>query len=231
MVVRYTPRFVRVSAGLGSNYRGAGLVFDERFTGENSYWFSQSGAPMNWNALARNDRYIFTYARTSADGSSQARPYYRTYRFGVELPDAVQTITDRTSPNYGRIAMLQVSGVVGFYQVDPISGKIYVSAENEGRVLTVRYYAVDEAGAYKGDYTVQLRVGLVSEMSETVVPVEQVANESAMSMALDPQNAPFNSQNVRRPGLVWLFWSSTRAGVPDVYFETIAPRFTARPSE
>ena len=70
---------------------------------------------------------------------------------------------------------------------------------------------------------------VIPEGVETAIPIEQVANESAVGLALDPLNQPFNSQGFRRPDLYWLFWTSTRAGAPDLYFETIAPRHTPLP--
>jgi hypothetical protein len=65
-------------------------------------------------------------------------------------------------------------------------------------------------------------------MAEQAMPIDQAANESSISLSLDPLNGPFNSVGTRRGGLIWVFWTSTRSGAQDVYFQTIAPRFSPR---
>lgn len=232
--IRYVPRFLRVSTGLGNNYRSASVTFDERFLGEFGYWATpgpnpNTDSPIGPTALARNDRFLFTFARTSGDGSSATRPFMRTYRFGVQLPTGVQT------DNNGNLTRFKVT-VAGapnplYYQVDPAQGKVFFMAEAENRVASIRYDGVDEAGRPLGQINVDLLVDLIPETVESAVPIEQVANESALTVAIDPMNGPFNAQGFRRPGLFWLFWTSTRAGAPDLYFETIAPRFTPLPPQ
>jgi hypothetical protein len=43
---------------------------------------------------------------------------------------------------------------------------------------------------------------------------------------LDPFTYPTTSLNNERPALVWMFYTSTRAGQQDVYMQTIAPNLT-----
>lgn len=223
---RYAPRFMRVSSGLSANYRGASMLFDDRFIGEYSYWANILNQALNVTDLARNDRYVLTFGRTSGDGSQSARPYMRTVRFGIQLPTAVQTNSD------GTVTFFQVAGMAPgtFYQIDPTTGKIYFMSENEDQTITINYRGVDENGVpYPNPIQFQATVGLLAEMAETAVPIEQAANETAVSLALDPQNNPFNRFDYRRPGLIWMFWTSTRSGAPDLYFQTLAPRFTPLP--
>jgi len=220
--VRYAPRFIRISAGPSANYRGASMLFDDRFIGELSYWATSANAAIGANDLARSDRFIMTYGRTSSDGTQAARPYMRTVRFGVQLPTAVQTNAD------GTLAQFQVTGTIPgtFYQVDPQSGKLYFMSEMEDQNVTVTYRGVDESGTpYPNPIQFSATVGLLSESQEAAIPIEQAANESAVSLAMDPQNNPFNRFDYRRPGLVWMFWTSTRSGVMDLYMQTIAPHF------
>ena len=52
-------------------------------------------------------------------------------------------------------------------------------------------------------------------------PIEQAVSEQGLTAFMDPFVAAHPS--VLRPPLIWLFWSSTRSGNSDVYFQTIAP--------
>lgn len=227
IMVRYTPTIVRVSAGARENYRGATHVFDERFIGDTSYWATANNTAIQPTDLVRNDRFVLTYARTSVDGSQTARPYMRTVRFGVELPTGVLTNADGTLANFRVLP----SPAVQFYQVDPVAGRVYFQSEAEDATVTVEYSGVDEAGVplpAPNLITFTGRVGPVAEMAESAIPIEQVANESSVALALDPMNLAFNRADFRRPGLLWLIWSSTRGGSPDLYFQSIAPRLDPR---
>ena len=59
--------------------------------------------------------------------------------------------------------------------------------------------------------------------------VEQASNESSVAPFLDPFD-PAKGSTDRRPGLIWMFWSSTRGGNPDIYMQTIAPHFGPVPA-
>jgi len=225
---KYTPRYVRISSG-AANYRGAMLLFDERFAGELSYWASSDNRGARAGDAIRNDRFWFTYGRTSVDGVGASRPYLQTYRFGVQLPYAI--LQDLRT---GNLVDFQISGLNAgtFYQVDPVRGRVYTSGDNEGRTITIRYRAVDENGNPINGAAVQTivtEIGLVGEAPEQAIPIDQVGNESSVYLTMDPQNGAFTSPSNGRPPLVWMLWSSTRAGVPDVFFQTMAPRFTALP--
>jgi len=55
LAIRYVPTFLRVSAGQGANYRGAGILFDERFIGEFGYWLTPGPNANLDNAVAASD--------------------------------------------------------------------------------------------------------------------------------------------------------------------------------
>lgn len=224
--VRYAPRFLRVSGGLGANYRGVAVGYDDRYIDMTTYWARANGQPIAPADPARNDRLMLLFGRTSADGTQATRPYMRTLRFGVQLPTAVATNND------GTLAGLTVNGNLNgsFYQVDPAKGRVYFMSDMEDKAVNITYIGVDAAGQRTNTISVGPNevgnVALIGETAEFAIPIEQTANEAGVSMALDPQNSAFNSSSVRRPPLVWLFWTSTRSGSPDVYFQTIAPRLT-----
>lgn len=225
LYLRYQPKYLRVTPGLGANSRASSLVFDDRYIGETSYWADSNNNGVPPNVAARSDRFLLAYTKNAADGGQAGRPYMRTMRFGVQLPTAVQV-----NPN-GQVAFLQVGGMLGsYYQVDPALGRIYFQAEDEDNPnLTVSYRGVDENGvpynAVIGPLNLTCR--LMFETEEAAVPIEQPVNETGLAMALDP--FPIGPNQPRRPGLVWLFWTSTRSGAPDLYYQTVAPRFTPKP--
>jgi hypothetical protein len=245
LYVRYAPTYMRVSTGPGANYRTVGMVFDDRFIGiyqdpinpirnlmgDISYWGNEFSSSPQPSDLLRWDRHLMTFTRTSGDGTQATRPFMASLRYGIKLPTAVQL-----SPN-GALASFTVSwidqiGLPGserFFQVDPATGRVFFMAGMEDRRVSITYNGVNENGQPIGSITYESKVDPLFELAEEAVPIEQAGNESGMSIAMDPLSASFNRQNFRRPSLYWLFWTSTRTGVPDVFFETVAPRFTPRP--
>jgi hypothetical protein len=197
--------------------------------GDFAYWGNEINLAPNVDDLLRFDRLVVAYSRTSSDGTAVARPYYQSLRPGVRLPGAV-ALNPNGSPVLFEVTWLDGSPASErFYQIDPATGRVFFMAGHEDRRVRIRFAALDSSGASLGTLTIEDTVRLVTEFEEQAVPIEQAANESGVNLALDPLNGPFNSQTVRRAGLVWMFWSSSRGGGPDVYLQTIAPRFTPRP--
>lgn len=231
LFIRYTPRFLRVSEVEGMNYRTSSLAFDERYIADSSFWAlaNNLGAPAD--VAARNDRFLVTYLKTASTAPGTSQPYMKSMRFGYQLPYPVRTL-----PN-GRIANLQVTGANSPYQIEPSTGKLYFMAGMEDQAITVTYDAVDSAGQPINGVTVGGFVSLITESTEVSVPMGGPANESALALALDPQSGinpvtgqPYNGAALaaRRAPLVWMFWTSTRGGGADVYFQTVAPRYGSR---
>lgn len=219
LFLTYQPRFLKVSAG-GAAYSSPSLMFDNRLVGELSYWANSANGAATMADQVRPGRFIFTYTR-AATGNQTARPYMQTVRSGVQLPTAVAT-----NPN-GSIVNLVVTGATGFYQVDPANGRLYFSAADENRNITVAYTGFDDAGNPVAYAATPYTTVLLSERNEAPIPIDQAANELQLTTVLDPFEGTLAA---RRPGLYWLFWTSTRGGSPDVYFQTLSPRFTPRAS-
>lgn len=219
----YQPRLLRVSGATVSGYDAPAIRWDNRLISDASFWANPSNQAIGLGDQiagdpARSNRLVFTYGRAAAGGGQTARPFMTTLRLGVQLPLAVHTQPD------GTITSMQVTGAQGFYQVDPATGRLYFSPLDEDRVVNVRYVGVDPGTGQPVPIRVTTyRVGLVIERPEAPIPIEQATNESGVWPFLDPfEDTAFG----RRPGLIWLFYSSTRNGSPDVYFQTLAPRFT-----
>jgi hypothetical protein len=218
----YTPRFLRVSEATTAAHATPTVLWDNRISGDASnysYWFNilSNGTLQNvaTNAAVRPARYVFTYTRAASGAGQAARPYWKTVRVGVQLTNAIATDSS------GNIMSLTVAGANGPVQIDPPSGRIYFQASEEDKAVTITYTAVDPATGATGPWVDQRNVSLVVERPESPVPIDQAVNEAGINPFLDPFEI-----NPRRPGLIWMIYSSTRAGGQDLYFQTIAPRFT-----
>lgn len=217
LFLTYQPRFLRVSAG-GATYANPTVMFDNRLIGETSYWATSAGGAITNADVVRPGRYMITYSK-AADTNQVARPYMQTVRSGIQLPASIRTLPD------GTVTGLTVTGASSYYQVDPANGRLYFTGADENRTVTVAFDGFDSAGNPVTHPATQYTIALLTERPEGPIPIDQAANETQMATFLDP----FEGTNARRrPGVYWLFWTSTRLGPADVYFETIAPRFTPK---
>jgi hypothetical protein len=245
LYVRYSPFYMRVSTGPGANYRSVSMVYDDRFIGiffdpfnplrnllgDLAYWGNEFNARPANNELLRWDRHAMTFTRTSGDGTQATRPFVASFRWGIALPSAIALNPNGTLLNF-QVQWIDAVGLPSserFYQVDPSTGRVFFLAGMEDRRVRITYRGVDENGTVLPQQVYEAVVNPLVELREEAVPIEQAGNESSMSVALDPLSAAFNRQDYRRPPVYWLFWTSTRTGPADVYFQTIPPRFTPRP--
>jgi hypothetical protein len=220
--VSYQPRFVRVTPGGTAGYASPTGMYDGRLISELTYWRQPNGADLAPTAPVTNDRFVFTYNRAASGAGQAARPYLSSMRFGVRLPHRILT-NEAGVPVSLTVQALQ--GSHSAYQIDPANGRVYFTAVDEDRPVRITYTGLDEAGNVLTNQQVEAFITLVGERAEEAIPIEQAVNESALSAFLDP----FTFANDRRPPLVWLFWTSTRAGNPDLYFQTIAPQWSPVP--
>lgn len=221
LVLTYQPKLLRVSEGTTAGYAAPNVAFDERYIPDISYWRrAGDGSDVDGTDPVRPGRYVFTYARAAAGAGQAARPMLKSMRLGVDLPLPVFTNADGTT---GAITVTSTSGALQYYQVDPAKKKIYFTPDDEDKTVTIVYEAADPAtGASLGSQTVTDTIEMIVERPEELIQLDQATDETNLFMFLDP----FDYIDFRRPGLIWLLWSSTRSGAPDVYMQTIAPRFT-----
>lgn len=214
LLLQYTPYFLRLTDG-SVGYNTPSVAFDNHRTSDISWW--DNGA---WNdARLRNDRVVTTFVREGGAGQAP-RPVVRTMRLGIRLPFNFAT------DDSGYPVSVLVAGNTQPFMVDPGTNSIYFTAADEGRAVTVTYSAY-LPGSGQGTVTpfsTGATVGLIDESVESVVPIEQAVNESGLSMFLDPFDPNSSDVRLRRPTMLWMVWSSTRAGSPDLYLQTYAPR-------
>ncbi|CAN5690056.1 hypothetical protein BH11ARM2_BH11ARM2_10130 [soil metagenome] len=228
VILTYAPRFRRVSDGTGAT-SDANIQFDRRTASDTTYWRRASGAILNPNnqadlSAARLDRMVVAYTRGGGQGQA-ARPFMRTLRLGVTLPTPIYTDAQ------GKVQQVDINGLSGPYQIDPANGRIYVTSVDEGKIISIRYVGiVPGSGAASPTQNIKnLGVGLVEETREAQIPIEQAVNETGLTLTLDPFDPISTSVADRRPSLMWLFWTSTRAGSPDLFFQSYAPRIAPIP--
>lgn len=227
--VRYTPRFLRISTVTTSNYAGPSIMFDNRLVSEYDYWAHPNGTNPSGQQIA-SDRFTMLFGRTAVGAGQTSRPYMTSVRFGIQLAVNGRPVAIHTNSG-GVVTNLQFSAQpTGWYQVDPASGRIYFGAGDEGRQVTISQFTyIDEATGAPVLFNapITLTVTPIIERSELPVPIENAINESQIYGFIDPFDnlSPAN----RRPGLIWMIWTSTRSGSPDVYMQTIAPKYTPRP--
>jgi hypothetical protein len=217
----YVPRLLRVSSGSVSAEHPV-VLYDNRVDSNLSYWCTAGNAAET--TPQPDDRYDFIYTAPSTGAGQAARMYMSTYRLGLILPQPVQTYA-----NNNQVVSLIVTGNNGPYQIDPAKGRVYFTDADEGNSnIGITYSAISASGNVS---SISLAAGgaivsWMNESPESAVPLDSSVNEGQVSAFLDPfdQNVP--AIGVPRPGIIWLFWTSTRNGGPDVFFETIAPNFT-----
>jgi hypothetical protein len=233
MRLTYQPRFLRIGQGAQTAYSNPTGMFDNHYVsdpldlgGSSFAWFTQQGTSAtatdesNPDTNIENDRFLFTYDRSASGNGKSARPYMTTMRFGVRLPYPIFVGSNAT------LGTVTVSGNNGPYQLDPSNGRIYFTALDEDNTVNITFAAADPGtGALLGTYTVSSPVGLIMETPEQAILLDAAINESGVSTFIDP----FNYAAQHRPPLTWMFWSSTRNGSPDIYFQTISPELLPRP--
>jgi len=152
-------------------------------------------------------------------------------RLGVQLRYRIAV------DNTGTPLFLKVTGVlnpvtgvtkpVTVYQFDPANGRIYFSGLDEDNTVTVQYSALKEDGTSFNATDSVLTVALIPEVAEQQILIDNAVNEGDLTSFLDPFT--YVSGAARRPPLTWLFWSSSRRGNSDIYFETISPNWVPFP--
>ncbi|HEY3780746.1 MAG TPA: PQQ-binding-like beta-propeller repeat protein [Fimbriimonadaceae bacterium] len=221
VALSYTPRILRVSSG-GVTALNPTVLYDTRqlFGTDLNQWYDQTGTPVSGSVTLSASRYDVLYSGASSGTGQAARPYLSTYRFGVQLPSPIGINPNTNQPVSLHVSLQSGPGGTFDYEVDPAKGRIYFTSAEEGVAFNISY--TDINGNVIADAANGYAANLVVETAETPIAVDGAVNEAQVTSFLDPL-APVTA--LGRPGLIWLFWSSTRNGSPDVFFESIAPNF------
>lgn len=246
VLLDYIPQTMRMSGtapGKGGASRPT-AYFDKRYASDRALIFNASNVLQDaLNILFPISRQWLFYAKTGSTASERTTLYYRTLRYGVKLSYPVFT-TATTDPALFpsrpfNTPGLSVSGArvpfqvdPGVNGVDPVAGRIYFADGQEdpfspsNNAITVTYQRAGDGRSI----TETLRAEWIEESAEQAVPIEQFVSESNLWVAPDlttmsVQGGPVANQADH----LWLFWNSSRVGTDDLYYMTIAPRFTNFP--
>lgn len=224
LTLSYQPKIIRISTSTAAGYAMPSLVFDNGYASNIDFW-SNAGAAATDSDPLRNARYLVTYGRASVGAGQAARPLMTTMRLGVQLPTPIAT--DAGGNIIGAFSVTGASAPV-FYQVDPVQGKVYFLVEDEDKQVNITYTPVDAAGNVGVSTSVgPYNISLITEKPEAPLPIEGAINESNVTTFMDPfDGLGFATKPGLRPNLMWMFWSSSRNGGSDLFFQTLAPRLT-----
>lgn len=211
--LRYTPRVVRVSdLGPTGGHSNPSAFLDRRFDWNRLFYMTAANTPITPADQPRVARLWFFYERGSSGPGQPKRPYMKTQRLAIST--GVPIAVTNGVPN------VSVTGMNGaYYQVDPAKGRVYFDLPDEGNTVTVNFGYRDDSGNLQFS-NVTGRIVWQSELLEQPVPIEQAVDEDSVWAAPDLFDDPSNL----RTGLVWLFFTSTRAGSRDIYYISLAPK-------
>ena len=181
------------------------------------------------------------YRKSDVSGAVKSTVYYKAMRLLARLPRPV-ALTN-TNGNYA-ITNMTINGNAGPFEVDWVRGRVYFTELDEGRTVTISYTF---AGGQSGKLTYRVAWGdeisatsLPSDPSqpfvdhttpEVVLPTDSAVNEgqvTAFQIPASLRTGPAASGQPYQPqqgSELWVFWTSTRAGTTDLFYETIRPNF------
>ncbi len=181
------------------------------------------------------DRFWTLYRKSDPNGTVPSAIYYKAMRLLVRLPRPFHLGKDNNGnpviPQFTIQPDAQLGRPIGPYEVDWVRGRIYFTEQDEGNVIHIQY-AADQNGQSVDSGDLTYRVAWGDEVSvaaqpnepnrpytdettpEVIMPTDSAVNEGQVSAFKDP----FSDK-------LWVFWTSTRAGTTDLFYQTLAPQF------
>ena len=190
--------------------------------------------------------------RKAGISAKSSTVYLKSYRVGVDLtkiPGAKPILLtsnggipmdNSTSPATPKITM---TGNIGPWEIDRTGTKIFFTTSDE-RYRSLGYYGSTSAlGGYPGPITIDYvwdDLGGSAEQTATleltdISWIEEIPEQSLFGFAADTNvnegsiyGFPDSSIGANEPGKLHLFWSSTRSGVSNLFWETFVPGLTPK---
>lgn len=171
------------------------------------------------------DRLWVLYRKNDPSGVAKSTIYYKSMRLTLKLPFPVKLGAPAANGTQ-QLANVVVVNNRGPYEVDWVRGRIYFTEADENNVIQLHYTFYDPNSTSTGDTGVMTyRVSWADEISASIQQADQTTPEVVLptdSAVSEGQVSAFKDPFLDK---LWVFWSSTRAGSTDLYFETIAPQF------
>lgn len=189
---------------------------------------------------------LWVFWRKAGTAVDSSTIFYTTMRIGVDLaklglpPIPVDPISGKVKPTTN----LTVSGALGPFEIDRTGTKIYFSEVDE------RYASLitpDNAAVLgmPGQLTISYRpesgpdvrnvplrdISWITELPEQSLfgfAADSNVNEGSIYAFADPNPKESGTSTRVLSSKIWVFWTSTRGGNSDLYWETLSPNFWAR---
>lgn len=198
---------------------------------------------------------MWVFWRKTGTAVDSSTIFYSTMRIGVDLNklrlptgQLRRPLAIPMDPVTGRIANnahLTITGNMGPWEVDRTGTKIYFSEVDEGyrsmitqdnrmvlgplpARMTLKYD--DSAGNTVGPLPLD-DVSWLTELPEQSLfgfSSDMNVNEGSIYAFADPQPEDSGTSVSSMSSKIWVFWTSTRGGNSDLFWETLCPNFWAR---
>ena len=192
------------------------------------------------NSTASFPRLWVLYRKSDVSGPVKATLYYKAMRLMARLPRPVAL--NLNNGVYDLNNNITVAGNAGPYEVDWIRGRVYFTELDEGRTVTISF---KHANGNSGNLTYRVAWGdeisststpidpnqpfVDNTTAEVVLPTDSAVNEgqvTAFQIPASLRTGPAQGGAITQPqqgSELWVFWTSTRAGSTDLFYETIRP--------
>lgn len=183
---------------------------------------------------------MWVFWRKAAAGAQSSTIYYSTYRVGVELSDLFKRNGMVMTPG-AKYEITGVENAIGPWEIDKSGTKVYFTQGDE------RYRSLVNCGssAIYGGMPGPIRITVTTNgrdpqdldardvfwipelrgQSLLGFSADGNINEGSIYAFADPFTGTFTPAYSSK---IWLFWTSTRGGTSDLFWETLSPDFAAR---
>ncbi|MCC6484100.1 MAG: PQQ-binding-like beta-propeller repeat protein [Armatimonadetes bacterium] len=229
VLVDYTPQTWRLTATTQPDTSPYSFIEKTQQFTQSKNRRDPSILPPDYDQPMAIDR-MWLFWREGAGAVHANTLYYKTLRLGLQLKRSIALQSD------GMPVSLQVhegpSGIYnGPFQFDWANNRLLFTEDAENRPIWVEYQGRDgqvyrEPEGFSGPRFKALT--WIPEQSEapdqgTVVPVDTMVNEGQIYAFADPDGLRSPEDPRYKPSLIWLFWTSSRAGSSDIFYQTISP--------
>jgi hypothetical protein len=166
------------------------------------------------------DRMWLFWRKPNTSGVQASTIYYKTYRLTAILPKPIDMgLNGRPAHN------VTIEGTTYPCEISADGTRVYFTEADErypslGTVPPNEINITYRPRGESNDLTIKLDTIIwQEELPETALPTRLRVNEGQVSAFADP---------LSRTTKIWVFWSSTRAGESDLYYQTISPNFRAQ---
>ncbi len=237
----YTPQAMRITTDSAADGSPHAFIEHTSMTrqvvpGLDPGWDRDKPAPV--------DR-MWVFWRKTGTAVDSATIFYTTMRVGVDLTKlGLPPIPVNADGTISPTARLTVNNALGPWEVDRTGTKIYFSEVDERYRSLINADNAAALGTVPDAINISYRddggtdrsaplpdVSWITEMPEQSLfgfASDANVNEGSIYAFADPQPQESGTSVRLMSSKIWVFWTSTRGGVSNLFWETISPNFSAR---